>query len=402
MTETKPVLIAGAGPAGLAAALCLADKDVPVRLFEAEPALTVDLRAGTFHPPTLEMLAPYGLTDRMLARGIKVRKWQIRDREAGLLAEWDLGLLANDTPYTFRLQFEQHKLTPMMLEKLGDYPHCTVQFASRVAAIEQTGDGVRITVERDGETEQHDGSYLIGCDGHRSVVRDSMGVEFEGFTWPEMFLIVSTPYDFSPHGYAGATYIADPDEWVMLFNVPGFEPPPLWRIALPADPSKPPDEIMDLDVVQRRLQGFHRIDSDYEIVHRNAYRVHQRVASSFNAGRVLIAGDASHVNNPLGGMGLNGGVHDAMNLSDKLARLWRGEAGPEILDLYTRQRRQTQIEFVQRITIENKRLVEMRDPEIRRQRQDEIRRRGEDPDLAYKYLLDSSMIAMVRKVATIT
>jgi 3-(3-hydroxy-phenyl)propionate hydroxylase len=349
------------------------------------------------------MLAPYGIPERMMARGaIPVRQWQIRDREAGVLAEFDLGLLADDTAYPYRLHLEQHKLTPILLERLRAYPHFAIEFGTRVVAARQNGDGVDTLVECDGERRIVRGSFLVGADGTRSAVRESIEVEFEGFTWDEGFLIVSTTYDFEPHGFAKATYIADPLEWVMLFKVPGFNPPALWRIALPTDTKLPRDKIMDPESIQGRLQGFLARPQPYDIVHRNAYRVHQRVARAYHKGRIAIAGDAAHVNNPLGGMGLNGSVHDAVNLGEKLARMWRGEAGPEALVLYDRQRRGPQIEYVQRLTIENKRFVTASEPEERRRRQDEIRRIGADKALAYQYLLNSSMIAMVRSANAIT
>lgn len=402
MAESWPVVIAGAGPAGLSCALVLADRGVPVTVCEAEPSLALDLRAGTYHPPTLEMLAPFGVPERMLAEGaISVRQWQIRDREQGVLAEFDLGLLANDTPYPYRLHFEQHKLTPILLEKLRTYPHFSIEFGTRVVAARQNGDGVDTLVDSGGAWRILRCSYLVGADGTHSAVRKSMEVQFEGFTWDEGFLIVSTTYDFEPHGFAKASYIADPTEWVMLFKVPGFNPPALWRIALPTDPKLPRETIMDADAIQARLQGFLARPTPYDIVHCNAYRVHQRVAATYCNGRMAIAGDAAHVNNPLGGMGLNGSVHDAVNLAEKLAAMWRGEAGPEALDLYDRQRRPPQIEYVQRLTIENKRFVTARDPADRKMRQDEIRRIGADKARAYEYLLNSSMIAMVRKANAI-
>lgn len=400
-SQKKRVLIAGAGPGGLTAGLALASRGIPVTVFEAEPDLTLDLRAGSYHPPTLEMLAPFGVTARMHETGVIVRKWQIRDRRDGLLAEWDLGLLANDTPYPYRLHLEQHKLTPLILEAARAYPDFEIRFDTRVVDAAQSASGVSVTLETGGGKEIVEASFLVGADGHHSATRQAMGVEFEGFTWPEAFLIVSTTYDFAPHGYAFATYIADPDEWVMLFKVPGFNPPALWRMAFPSDPDRSREETMDLAVVQQRVQGFNPKATPYDIIHRNAYRVHQRVATVFGKGRMFLAGDAAHVNNPLGGMGLNGAVHDAINLADKIARVWHGEAESELLDLYDRQRRPAQIDYVQQITIRNKRLVEESDPVIKRQRQDEIRRAAADAKLAYAYLLDSSMINMVRKAASL-
>jgi 3-(3-hydroxy-phenyl)propionate hydroxylase len=400
-SDDRRIIVAGAGPAGLTAAMCLAAEDVPVLVLEAEPALVYDLRAGSYHPPTLEMLAPYGVTARMHETGVIVRKWQIRDRRQGVVGEFDLGLLKNDTAYPYRLHLEQHKLTPILLDQARAYPAFAIRFGARVSAAAQTGDGVAVTVECDGQREDVAGAFLIGADGHRSVVRAAMGVGFEGFTWPEEFLIVSTTSDFEPHGFAYATYTADPVEWVMTFKVPGFNPPALWRLAFPSDPARPREETMDPEVIQRRLQGVVARAEPYDIVHRNVYRVHQRVATTFNKGRFAIAGDAAHVNNPLGGMGLNGAVHDAVNLAGKLARVWRGEAGLELLDLYTRQRRPAQIEYVQEISIRNKRLVEERDPAVRERHFAEIRRTAADPALAYAYLLNTSMINSVRRAAAI-
>ncbi len=108
MSDRLPVVIAGAGPTGLMCALALRRQDIPVVLFEAEPALTRDLRAGSFHPPTLDMMAPYGITARMLETGIKVRHWQIRNKPGDLIAEFDLELLAAVTPHPYRLHLEQH------------------------------------------------------------------------------------------------------------------------------------------------------------------------------------------------------------------------------------------------------------------------------------------------------
>ena len=402
MNHRGRIIVAGAGPGGLTAGLCLAAAGVPVTVCEAGPSLAVDLRAGSYHPPTLEMLAPHGVTDTMLAAGIKARCWQVRDRKLGLVGEFDLGLLKDETPYPYRLHLEQHKLTPILLAAAERHADFDIRFDSRVVAAEQDADGVTVTVERDGEAERIDGGFLIGADGHHSVVRDTIGVEFEGFTWPEAFLISSTTDDFGGHGYAYATYIADPDEWVMLFKMPGDDGNGLWRMALPTDPNAPREETCDPDTVQARIQGFQPRTRPYNLVHVNIYRVHQRVAETFNKGRMAIVGDAAHVNNPLGAMGLNGAVHDAVNLADKLIAIQRGAAGPELLDLYTRQRRPPQIEFVQRISIRNMRLIEERDPKVRVERQAEIRVIAEDPARAYDFLMDTSMINMVRQAATIT
>jgi 3-(3-hydroxy-phenyl)propionate hydroxylase len=125
--------------------------------------------------------------------------------------------------------------------------------------------------------------------------------------------ILSTRYDFSQHGYALTNYIADPDEWCALFKVPGHDERGTWRVVFPVNAHSSEDAIFDEQSVQTRLQGFHRRDEGYEVFHRNLYSVHQRVASCYRDGRLLIAGDAAHINNPLGGMGMNPPVRPNMS-----------------------------------------------------------------------------------------
>jgi 3-(3-hydroxy-phenyl)propionate hydroxylase len=129
--------------------------------------------------------------------------------------------------------------------------------------------------------------------------------------------------------------------------------------------------------------------------------VHQRVAKQFRQGRVLLAGDAAHVNSPIGGMGLNSGVHDAFNLADKLARILHDEADDGELDRYERQRRHVAVTHTQTQTIRNKRLLEERDPAVRRRNHDELRRQAEDPELARKFLLRTALFESLREAEQI-
>jgi 3-(3-hydroxy-phenyl)propionate hydroxylase len=401
MSGKLPVVIAGAGPTGLMCALALARRGVQVVVCEAEPSLTHDLRAGTFHPPTQEMMAPYGITARMHEQGLQVRRWQIRSRRGGLVAEFDLGLLADETPYPYRLHLEQHRLTPIQLDILRKEPTAEVHFRHRVTGFEQKANSVLVRFESEGIPGKLEASWLVGADGGRSTIRKLLPVEFEGFTWPEQFLVVSTPHDLARHGFTMNAYVADPVEWAAVFKMPDVGPPGLWRLAFPCDPGMPEDALLDPRSVQARMQGFLALEHDYEVRYQSIYRVHQRVASEWRCGRVLLAGDAAHLNNPLGGFGLNSGIHDAITLAEKLARVWRAEADDSLLDLYVRQRRAATIEHVQAMSIRNKRLLEERDPQVHRTRMEELVAIAEDPRLARAYMLESSMIAGLRKSAEI-
>jgi 3-(3-hydroxy-phenyl)propionate hydroxylase len=403
MAEADRVIVVGGGPVGLITALGLVKNGIPVTVLEAEPVFPRDLRAGSYHPPTLDMMEPLGITQRMIEiGGIPVRTWQMRDRREGVVAEFDLGLLKDDTAHPYRLHCEQYKLTPIAYDLLQEHGGGEVMFGTTATAIEQDADGVTVTAMTDGGEEiRLRGAYCIGADGVRSIARKSLGVEFEGFTWPERFLVVSTPHDLSQYGYTPNAYIADPEEWCAIFLMPHNGPPGLWRLAFPTATEQSDEEVLDLDTCQKLLQGFLPAHNTYEIEYRSVYRVHQRVASDFRSGRVIIAGDAAHVNNPLGGLGLNSGIHDACNLYPKLARVVRGEAGEEELDRYTRQRRLTNIEFIQAMSIRNKKLLEERDPAVRKQRLQEMREAAADPAKAYAHLLNTSMINSVRRAAAI-
>jgi 3-(3-hydroxy-phenyl)propionate hydroxylase len=176
----------------------------------------------------------------------------------------------------------------------------------------------------------------------------------------------------------------------------------LWRAVFPIINADQPDEEVLSDVeVQKRLKGFMPWRDRYDVPYSSIYRVHQRVAKDWRIGRVLLAGDAAHVNNPLGAFGLNGGLHDAMNLAEKLGKVWRKEADDSLLDRYVRQRRTTNIEFVQANSIRNKRMLEETDPAARTKRFDELRAQVADPVAARPFLLQSSMIVSLRRAAEI-
>lgn len=399
-----PVVIAGGGPGGLALAVSLAQQGIGVTVLERDKVLARDLRAGSFHPPTIEMFDQLGVGDAMRTAGIRVPHWQMRDRVEGIVAEFDLGLLAKDTPYPYRLHCEQHKLTPILLERLGEFDNARAHFATRLTSATDNGDHVMARISGPEGDAEIRASYLVGAEGARSIVRKGLGIEFEGFTWPERYLVASALYDLSQHGFTENAYIADPDEWCAIFKMPHQGGPGLWRLAFPIPPEIPDEKALELSFVKQKLAGFVPALGTANIPYWSIYAVHQRVAGTFRVGRQLLLGDAAHVNNPLGAMGLNSAVHDAINLGEKLGKVILGNrsADDDLLDLYARQRRGVAIEFVQAMSIRNKRLLEERDPVLRKQRLDEIRATAADPAKAYDYLLRTSMIASVHRAAEIT
>lgn len=397
-----PVLVAGAGPVGVVSALALAQAGVEVEVFEAQGDVDTSPRAATTHPATLEMIADLGLIEDYTAQGLVARLFQFWDRPTGRkVAEFDHDVLKQDARFPFVVQTEQHKLARMAVRRLRDLG-VPVHFSTRVDSVDQSEDGVRVTVAGPEGMRTIAGAYLIGADGGRSTVRKALGIEFEGYTFPERFLVLTTPYDFAAEqGFCFRNYIADPEAWTNLFKVAGDDGRGLWRAVFPTLPGETDEQVLSDAAVQGRMQKFFPKRDAYNIVHRNLYNVHQRVAQTFRNRRCFLAGDAAHVNNPIGGLGLNCGIHDAMELSGLLASVCRGHAPDAALDRYDRRRRPLNIEFVQQQTIANKKRLEEKDPAVREANFEALRNTAADPTAHRAFLLRTSLIESVRKANAI-
>jgi 3-(3-hydroxy-phenyl)propionate hydroxylase len=398
------VLIAGGGPVGLCLALKLAQTGIASTVFEQLPdANFLDQvpRAGTNHPATLEMYDEIGLYAKLEPRGIVAPLFHYWDRERGeRIAEFDHAVLKDDTRFPFALQCERIKIVEEALKMAKAEPLIEVRMAATFMGFAQDEDGVTAFVENEaGEREDIRGRYIVSAEGARSIVRKELDIEFEGFTYPDRTLNIEVAYDFRRHGYTDRNYISDPEEWSNLFHWKG--PPERWRVHFPTKEEEDPDALMQPDAMQARLQRFLPKATPFDIVGCNLYTVHQRVAARFSKGRAILAGDSAHVNSPIGGMGLNSGVHDAFNLAGKLARIWRGES-QSLLDLYERQRRHIAVTHTQAQTIRNKKLLAEKDPAVRRRNHEELRRQSEDPKLARAFLLRTSLIESLREAARIT
>lgn len=390
----RPVLVVGGGPVGLVTALCLAAAEIPVVLFEAEPTIPGDLRASTFHPPTLDMLDEFGLGTELAARGLVTPRWQVRLHETGERAEFDLGALAGETRHPYRVQCEQQKLQQLLVARLAAYPHAQIRFGSRVDAVGEESGGVWVAVG----AEQVTGSWLIGADGAHSIVRRSCDIGFGGETYPETTLLVTTDFDFGQAlaGLSGVNYV-----WATTGTFSLLRLPEVWRCSFYPDPGQSVEEALEDDAIDRQLQRVVSRAERYSVRHRRAYRIHQRVADTFRRSRMLLAGDAAHLNSPSGGMGMNGGIHDAFNLAEKLRRVIGG-ADDQLLDLYDRQRRTVAIEHIIAQADRNRRRMRETDVERRRTLLHELQQTARDPRLARDYLLGSSMIGGLRRAAAIT
>ncbi|MEM7701968.1 MAG: NAD(P)/FAD-dependent oxidoreductase [Pseudomonadota bacterium] len=394
-TLRTQVVVAGAGPVGTVAAFYLASRGVDVMLLEDGADCALDLRASTFHPPTLEMLEEFDITRRLIEKGLKAPIYHFRERRTGEVIDFDLSELADVTRHPYRIQCEQYHLSRMLSEGVQEQKGAEVLFNHRVAAVEQNASGVTVHAETPYSIVKVEADFLIGADGSNSTVRKWLGTEFHGFTYPEKFLCFTTtePLEETIKGLCHVNYVSDPDEWMVLLRVPF-----LWRVLVPADMDTP-DEVLKGDA--KKNEVFERLIGKGEEVtthHRTIYRVHQRVAKSFLDGRTALIGDAAHLNNPIGGFGMNSGIHDAFNLAERMVRIYKSGADADHeLSAFEVQRRTTTHEFIQAQTIRNMEYLKEGEGQLHARRKAEMEAVRADPVRRREFLLRQSMIDCVEK-----
>ncbi len=397
------VVVVGAGPVGVVAAIAAAQKGFKVTLLDAALEVDHNPRAATTHPSTLDFIDQVGLIDEFVKQGLVARYFQFWDRDTkSRVAQFDHELLKDETKFPFVVQTEQHKLVLMGLKRLDTFTDVSYQFGITVTNLAQGPDHVILTTQQDGQTGQIKADYVIGADGGKSTIRKLLNIEFEGYTWPERFIVLTSIHDFEKSmGCCYRNYFAGSSEWANLFKVTGDDYKGRWRAVFPARTDESDEEALSDASAKKRIIELEEACSLESIVHRNIYNVHQRVAQKFRVGRVMLAGDSSHLNNPIGGLGLNCGIHDAMELVSSLDDIQKG-ADDTRLDLYEKRRKTLNVQFIQEQTIANKKRLEEKDPNARKDRLDELRKIESDHVLQKQFLMKSSLLLSVINEKNIT
>ncbi len=266
-------------------------------------------------------------------------------------------------------------------------------FGWTLDAFTQDDHGVTATIGGSGASQTIRARYLIGCDGSRSVVRKELGLAFDGQTYPETTLLVTTGFPFEEHleGLSNVSYCWKAGGNFSLLKVPGR-----WRVSIYPREDMSIEEQLSDENIEAALQEIVPRPEPYAVIEKRPYRVHQRIVPSYVLGRVALAGDAAHLNSPAGGMGLNGGIHDAFALVEALDAMLAGRRGPEALTEYDARRRPIAAEQILAQADRNRARMREKDPEKRLETLRSMQAICADRDRMRAHLLKSSMIEGLR------
>ena len=397
----KSVVISGAGPVGLVLAMRLGHMGIACTVLESSSELARGLRASTFHPPTLDMLDEHGISAKLIAAGLVAPTWQVRMHTTGQYAEFDLSVLKDETAHPYRLQCEQWRLSELLLAHIQrNLPHVQVHWDCPLTHFSQNDRSVNVQYQSpDGHMNQLEASFLVGADGGHSTVRKQLNLAFDGLTFPETTILATTRFAFHAH-LPELSYINYCWSESGTFSLLRLRD--LWRVSLYQDEGESLEEATSHTAVQQKMQRIWPRQETYDMLEIRPYRIHQRVVKQYVSGRVVLVGDAAHLNSPSGGMGMNGGIHDAFNLSEKLGSILHGDCGLEALALYERQRRPIAISHVLEQSGRNRARMQERDMSKRLAAMEELQRKASDPVMHKAHLLNTSMITGLRESAALT
>ncbi len=385
------VVIVGAGPVGLTLAMRLGLHGHKVCVLESQEGIETDLRASTFHPPTLDLFDEQGITSQLIEAGLIAPTWQVRMNDTNEFAEFDLSILKDHTNHPYRLQCEQWRLSGFLRDFiLKNTPNVSIFWGHPCTSIVQNQDDVVIHCENKAlEKINFTCKFLIGCDGSRSIVRKNLELDFEGQTFPETTILATTLFPFQDHLHhlSFINYCWTEGGTFSLLRLKN-----LWRVSLYPSLDESIESAVEINSVRRKINQISPSFGDSPVLEVRPYKIHQRVVNQYVVGRVVLAGDAAHINSPSGGMGMNGGVHDAFNLAEKLNSILNGES-MDLLMQYERQRRPIAIKHVIEQSAKNRARMQEKAMDKRLFTLRELQKKSEDKNLCLAYLLETSMIS---------
>ncbi|MEU3269315.1 FAD-dependent monooxygenase [Saccharomonospora sp. NPDC006951] len=377
------VIIVGAGPVGLIAALGLAKRGIGVTVLDAAGDILDEPRGMTYHWAALAGLERLGVLADATEIGYLKHDWSAQVFRTGERLSMDIGVLKDDVRHPYSLVLGQDALGRVVMRHLAGHPSADVRWGHAVTGFDQDDTGVTVRVDTGSGTREWRGRWLVGADGARSIVRSGLGLGFEGMTWGERFVATNCRGRYEDHFVSG--YLIDSEYGAVVHRITGDG---LWRHTF-AESLELPEE----GIEQRMAEYFRAVlpetDFEHEILRWRHYRMHQRSAETYRVGRVLLAGDAAHVTNPTRGFGLVGGMFDAYTLTEALGAILREGAADTLLDDYAEARRRVFWDYTTPISSDSKRLVF----EPTAERLDGFREIAADQEKTRGYLLSGVALA---------
>ncbi|MBP02539.1 MAG: monooxygenase [Rhodospirillaceae bacterium] len=388
------IIIVGAGPVGLVVALRLTQNGIPVTILEESSAPIAEPRASTFHPPTLDMLDTLGLSQSLLSLGRIAEKWQYSIFETGENAVFDLGVLKDETKHPYRLQCEQVHLVRAAAKELNRLAPKALIYNAKVTKIGENSVGPWVDADINGTKERFNGRWLVGADGSNSIVRRELGLTFTGQTYPAASIAIGTTFPFEKYipNICGVNYF-----WAEGWSFSMFQTKKLWRVGYSLPKGMSDSLATSSDEIQNKLRKIYPSKTPFRLETARVYRVHRRTVDTFRVKSILLTGDAAHLNSPSGGMGMNSGIHDAFNLTDKLISIFKNRADEGILDQYSRQRRFAATADIQRASDQNHKLHREQDYKARLKTLHTMQNIANDSQKLLDFVRESSLINSIKR-----
>ncbi|MGB3243458.1 MAG: FAD-dependent monooxygenase [Sulfitobacter sp.] len=346
------VIVVGGGPTGFLTALGLARAGVKVRLLERAEGIQDSPRAMVYHWSVLDGIENLGILDDVYNTGFKKQDYCFLVLKTGERIEFGVQVLEGHVRHPNNLHMGQNKLAEIALKHLSTYSNAVVEFDAKVTDLSQDDSGVNVFAETPTGPAEYRAKYVIGADGAGSKVREVMGLTFDGMTWPERFVATNVYYDFEKFNYARAMMVIDDGNGAIIAKIDNEG---LWRCTYMEDASLPEETFME-----RLPEAYSRVfpgTDSYDLKMASPYRMHQRSASSYRKGRVLLAGDAAHATNPTGGLGLTSGLFDAYSLYPTLAAILLDGAPDSFLDRWNTERKDKFENYASPQAARNKKLI---------------------------------------------
>lgn len=388
--SNPPVIVAGGGPVGLATAYGLATAGVDVVVLDKNDDVVVAPRAMAYLFFVHDGFERLGIFDDLRAEGLLGDGMNFIDWASGEQFHQTLDAIEHDVRHPFTLHLGQDQLSRVLVRQLAACGNVEIRYGTEVLGVAQDDDGVTVTVDTRGERGTVRGSWLIGTDGANSTVRKALGLGFDGITWPDRFVSTNIRADLGSAGLQIANWRIDPVYGAIIAKITADD---IWRFTF-CEPDALPEEGVEERIHKHFAAGMPG-GVPYELLQFQPYRMHQRSAETFRVGRVMLAGDAAHITNPVGGLGLTGGFLDSFVLTEALAAVIHGTVDDTILDEYSAQRRAVFLEIASPAATANKKLLfDPHPPEEKAQLLAGLRRMSEDRELRREDLL------MMRGLAT--